>query len=76
MLTWSDLTKDWNNGFHKLQSRFPHLEEQAMAFAKQERSRFEPYLAISHDLTLTEAREEMTDFLFIEGLQREISRAA
>ena len=57
--------------FTRIQSRFPNLEDSAMPFLKTDRQRFEAYLADRHDLTLTEAREELDDFLFVEQLARE-----
>lgn len=71
MLNWSDLTRDWAASFTRVQRRFPHIEDSAMAFLKQDRARFEAYLADRHQLTLREAREELDDFLFVESLNRE-----
>lgn len=70
-MTWSDLTLNWALWFKRIQTRFPHLDESAMPFLKQDRDRFEAYLADTHNLTLHEAREEFEDFLYIESLARE-----
>lgn len=70
-MTWSDLTQNWSDWIARFQDRFPNLDAAAMPFAKTNRERFEAYLADTHDLTLTEAREELDDFLFIEQLARE-----
>lgn len=70
-MTWSDLTMNWSDWFARIKDRFPNLDDAAMPFAKTNRERFEAYLADTHDLTLTEAREELDDFLFIEQLARE-----
>ncbi len=38
----------------------------------RDRCDFEAYLALTHDLSLTEAREEFEDFLYIETLAGEL----
>jgi hypothetical protein len=37
-----------------------------------DRDKFVAYLARTHHLTLTEAREEVDDFLYVESLLREL----
>jgi hypothetical protein len=39
-----------------------------MPFAKVDRAQFEAYLAETHNLSLTEAQEEIDDFLFVQAL--------
>lgn len=70
-MTWSDLTTNWAEWTQRIKQRFPNLDDGAMPFAKTNRERFEAYLADTHDLTLSEAREELDDFLFVEQLARE-----
>lgn len=70
-MTWSDVTQNWADVFSRIKGRFPNLDDGAMPFAKTDRSRFEAYLADTHDLTLTEAREELDDVLYVETLARE-----
>ncbi|MCR9126502.1 MAG: hypothetical protein NXH82_10280 [Rhodobacteraceae bacterium] len=70
-MTWADLTQNWAIWFARIKQRFPNLEDSAMPFLKQDRQRFECYLAETHQLTLTEAREEFEEFLYIESLARE-----
>ncbi|WP_227362656.1 hypothetical protein [Sedimentitalea arenosa] len=70
-MIWTDLTQDWAYWYRALQERFPNLEESAMPFAKIDRSRFEAYLAQRHNLSLTEAHEEVEDFLYVQGLMRD-----
>lgn len=67
-MTWADMTCDWAVWYGKLQTRFPYLDDDAMPFAKVDRCGFEAYLAETHNLSLTEAREEIDDFLFVETL--------
>ena len=70
-MTWSDLIKNWSLSFSRIQERCPNLDDSAMPFVKSDRARFEAYLADRHDLTLSEAREELDDFLYVEALARE-----
>lgn len=72
MTNWSELTQNWAHSFARAKTRFPQLDEADAPFLKLDRSRFEAYLAEKHQLTLTEAREEFADFLFVESLNREI----
>lgn len=62
------MTRDWAVWYKRLQARFPHLEDGAMSCARPDRQRFESYLAKTHNLSLTEAREEIDDFIFVEAL--------
>lgn len=70
-MTWSDVTQNWADVFNRLKNRFPNLDDGAMPFAKTDRERFEAYLAHTHDMTVSEAREELNDVLFVETLARE-----
>lgn len=72
MLTWTDLTQDWASSFARAKRRFPNLDYGDMPFLKLDRGRFEAYLAARHNLTLSEAREELEDFLYVETLSREL----
>ena len=62
-MTWVDLTKNWATSYKLLQSAFPYLEDDAMAFVKQDRSRFISYLAASHALTYQEAESSLEDYM-------------
>ena len=70
-MTWSDLTADWAMWFQRMKTRFPNLDDSAMPFVKQDRGRFEAYLADTHNLSMTEAREEVEDFMYVEALTRD-----
>ncbi|SFT50449.1 hypothetical protein [Sedimentitalea nanhaiensis] len=70
-MTWKNTTDDLAAWFTRLQSRFPYLDDSAMPHATRGRARFEAYLAQTHNLSLTEAHEEVDDFLYIESLIRE-----
>ncbi len=73
MLNWADLTQDWGASYARAKRRFPNLRDKDMAQVTSDRKRFEAYLAERHHLTVTEAREEVEDFLYTEGLNREIT---
>lgn len=73
MMNWTDLTQDWTSCYARAKRRFPNLREQDMARVSRDRKQFEAYLAERHHLTITEAHEEVEDFLFTEGLNRELN---
>ncbi|NIZ60848.1 hypothetical protein DL239_07665 [Sedimentitalea sp. CY04] len=56
----------------RMQNRFPYLQKKMVPSLLQDREAFIKHLATTHQLTLTEAREEVEDFLFIEGLLEEV----
>ena len=56
----------------RMQTRFPYLQKKLVPSLLQDREAFIEHLAKTHQLTLTEAREEVEDFLFIEGLLEEV----
>lgn len=56
----------------RMQNRFPYLHPDLVPSLLQDREAFIAHLAKTHQLTLTEAREEVDDFLFIEGLLYEV----
>ncbi|NRB18599.1 MAG: hypothetical protein HRU33_13790 [Rhodobacteraceae bacterium] len=56
----------------RIQNRFPYLHPKLVPSLLHDREAFIEHLAKTHQLTLTEAREEVEDFLFIEGLLNEV----
>ncbi|CUJ87978.1 hypothetical protein RUE5091_00627 [Ruegeria denitrificans] len=75
MLNWTDLLQDWDAMYSRAKRRFPNLRDQDKVRLSKDRKRFEAYLAERHHLTVNEAHEELEDFLFTEGLNREFSRS-
>lgn len=71
-MTRSDQNQNLGTWHQKIKGRFPHLDDTAMALLKNDRALFEARVADSHHLTLNEAREEVEDFLYIEGLADEV----
>ncbi|MEM6758736.1 MAG: hypothetical protein AAF601_04595 [Pseudomonadota bacterium] len=62
-MRWIDLTRDWAASYRALRQEFPQLEPSAMPFLKGDQDRFESYLAATHDMSLSEARDAFDAFL-------------
>lgn len=75
-MTWATLTENWAASYRRLQMRFPHLEDDAMAFVKQDHSRFISYLAASHALTYQEAEEALVDYLASLAAEADVPQKA
>ncbi|MVO14453.1 hypothetical protein [Parasedimentitalea huanghaiensis] len=71
-MTVLNASKDWANCLPRIQNRFPYLQPALAPSLLQDPEAFVVYLAQTHHLTLTEAKEEVDDFLFVEGLLREV----
>ena len=52
--------------------RFPNMDAAVVAAPGMDRCRIEAHLAEAHNLSLTEAHEELADFLYVEELSREL----
>lgn len=65
-------TEDWTACLPRIQDRFPYLRPNIAPSLLRDRDAFVAHLAQTHHLTLTEAKEEVEDFLYIEGLLREV----
>ncbi|NOD63178.1 MULTISPECIES: hypothetical protein [unclassified Ruegeria] len=76
MMNWTDLKQDWSAAYARAKRRFPNLRDQDMMRVSKDRKGFEAYLAERHQLTMNEAHEEVEDFLFTEGLNREFTHAS
>lgn len=71
-MTLPDLGQSWSETYPRIKQRFPFLCADKAPSLFDNRPAFEAYLAKTHQLTLTEAHEEVDDFLYIEGLHREL----
>lgn len=56
----------------RIQNRFPYLHPNLVPSLLKDRKAFVEHLAKTHQLTLTEAQEEVDDFFYIEGLLKEV----
>ncbi|MEL0435508.1 hypothetical protein [Phycobacter sp. K97] len=65
-------TASWAVRFPRAKQRFPYLQRRLAPCPVRDKDGFIAYLAQSHHLTLTEAREEADDFLFWESLHAEL----
>lgn len=72
-MNWTDLTANWGNSIRLLKSRFPHIDEKVVQDAAQDPDSVIAHLARQHDLTDSEAREELQDWAFVQSLARQSS---
>jgi hypothetical protein len=72
-MTLPDLGQNWSDTFPRIKQRFPHVCADKTPSLLDNRAAFEAYLAKTHQLTLTEAHEEVDDFLYVEALHRELN---
>ena len=70
-MTWNDLASNWNAHMRALIQRFPDADADALTMAKHEPVEMTRVLARSHDLTEREAREEIEDWMHVQGLARD-----
>lgn len=66
----------WSDRIPRIKQRFPYLKVSKAPSIVEDREKFVAYLARTHHLTLTEAREEVDDFLYIESLLKELDGRA
>lgn len=62
----------WAVRFPRAKQRFPYLQRRQAPCPLGDKEGFVAYLAKTHHLTLTEAREEAEDFLYCERLHAEL----
>lgn len=72
-MDWTELTENWNGALARLEARFPLLNRDSLPHPPESLSGLTRHLADTHDLTALEAREELTDWLFVESLARQAS---
>lgn len=66
-MTWHHIEANWSFWRTRLLDRFPYLCAQGLNDCKADRIKFEFLLAHTHDLTMTEARSAVEDFLLVEA---------
>lgn len=62
---WDQLIKSWQLNLSMIRSRFPHAGEDALHALHESHQKFADLMAQTHDLTLSEAREEVEDWLHL-----------
>ena len=73
-MIWIDISENWPVALERLETRFPLLDCDAMAFPPHSIASLAHRLAAKHDLTPLEAREELADWLFIKALARQTKK--
>lgn len=73
MTSMADPARNRADVISRIRCRFPNLEESALRDLGRDLHRFEAHLAAAHNLSLTEAHEELADFLYVERLSRELT---
>lgn len=66
-MSWNHLIANWTDMMHRLSASFPHMDLNALQRFRGDRVKLEHYLAETHDLTLSEARETIEDWLATTG---------
>ncbi|WP_037372325.1 hypothetical protein [Salipiger mucosus] len=67
-MTWTALTRTWPQTLERLQRRFPHLDRGALA-QRTDKEVVTAHIAERHDLTQSEAREALDDWLMFQSLE-------
>ncbi len=70
-MTWGEIISDWSRAIASLGQRFPQLDHGTVPVAPESSDDFAEFLAHTHDLTPLEAREELQDWMTIQGLARD-----
>lgn len=72
-MRWSEIKEDWSFWGQVIHNRFPQLPRKELEQPMHDRRQLEAKLARSHQLSLTEAREEIEDLIFVQSLAREVT---
>lgn len=69
-MDWHELSANWEHLVSRLQRRFPRLDRTSLSEPPRDSRELTHHIAEMHELTVTEARDALQDFLEIEGLAR------
>lgn len=75
-MPWTHVLASWPDLLDHLAADFKHLELAALRRFRGDRHKMEVYLAETHDLTLSEARETLDDWLTYKGFYLQTQYAA
>lgn len=75
-MPWTHVLACWPYLLKQLGRDFPYLEHAALERFRGDRAKMEVYLAETHDLTLTEARDALEDWLTYSAYHPKIGAAA
>jgi len=69
-MSWHEFSANWTQMIDRLKERFPEMRPGDFSAPPRDSRALTQHLAETHDLTLFEAKEELHDFLYVEGLSR------
>jgi hypothetical protein len=69
-VTWDDIRNNWQHALSDLRTRFPLVDHRVVETPPDSLSTLTEHVAARHDLTATEAIEEITDWMFVVSLAR------
>jgi len=75
-LTWDDIRDNWHHAVDDLKTRFPLVDHGEIATPPDSLHSLTRHVAEKHDLTATEAVEEISDWMFVVSLARIASEVA
>lgn len=75
-MNWHELSANWDNMVSRLEGRFPRIDRSQLAGRPRDSRALARHIADSHELTVTEAREALQDFIEIESLARRATELA
>ncbi len=73
-MEWNSVASNWDLAARRLDERFPGLAASALPTPPARLELVAEMVAEQQDLTLFEAREEVEDLLFGEGMTYQLSR--
>lgn len=65
---WNDITRNWKSFTDAISSRYPEVDPNALRMIRGDKGRLVEHLAERHDLTRTEADEELETFVMVQML--------
>ncbi|MGP6088358.1 hypothetical protein [Antarctobacter jejuensis] len=69
-MDWHELSANWDNMVSRLEGHFPRIDRSRLAERPRDSRALTHHIADMHELTVSEAREALQDFIEIEGLAR------
>lgn len=69
-MTWDDIRGNWHHALSELKTRFPLVDHHVVETPPESLSDLTHHVAFRHDLTVSEAVEEITDWMFVVSLAR------
>lgn len=70
LLNWDDIRNNWHHAVSDLKTRFPLVEQANIETPPDSLATLTSHIAERHDLTASEAIEEVKDWMFVVSLAR------